>query len=867
MEDKEAEEPQKKRPRSDSDNSKRIDAALLQYQNQRLVQQLDMQKQELLDLEVKMKELRDKQASYDSVLITINRLWNQLDGELILLGVRAGAGKTALHSSDQVDQLQGPMPSCRAEDIFLCRLLQTNAIESTGSDGANGYIKEGLARRQASTRALMRLLEDAIEAQRAKIENISQAFHGKSSAEDFVLILGKIDALMKEEVDNLHKVMDILHLKHKEYADEIQTCIENNSVDQSEIKRLNGELEESTAELEESRRKLVNLRMQKEGPSAVQSPISVVANGTASPEKPADRAKRLRGLKDSIEETKVLAEDRLAEVQEMQEDNLSLLKQLQDLQNELKDDKYVYSSRPYTLLNDQLQHLNSEADRYKVLAESVQAERSLIIRREKELSVKAESAEAARKGVENLEAKIEELENQLHKSIVEKNELEVKMEEALQDTGRKDVKEEFQIMASALSKEMGMMEAQLNRWKETAEESLSLHEEVQSLKALVDSKTTEEKDLADRCAHQMGVIKSLKAYIEKMQKEKEELQIFVDMLGQQIYDNRDVKEIKESEQRAHAQVKILRNTLDEHGLELRVKAAKEAEAACEERLAAAEAEKASLRDEVDACDRDVLKLQEAIKLKEAEAEAYISEIETIGQAYEDMQMQNQRLLQQVTERDDYNIKLVSESVNSKQAHNLLLSEKQALSKQLHRANAMLDSLKLRITQCEEQVKVHLMEASRYIEEDRQLAADLETSKRELVDAEKEVKWLKSAVASSEKENEQIERKKAELLLELESEREARKKIQEEIATWNKSIDEMTSENEEAEILRLQDEIKECKAILKCGVCFDRPKEVLIAKCYHLFCNPCIQRNLEIRHRKCPACGMAFGQSDVKFVKI
>ena len=54
--------------------------------------------------------------------------------------------------------------------------------------------------------------------------------------------------------------------------------------------------------------------------------------------------------------------------------------------------------------------------------------------------------------------------------------------------GRKDVKEEFQIMASALSKEMGMMEAQLNRWKETAEESLSLHEEVQSLKALVDSK-------------------------------------------------------------------------------------------------------------------------------------------------------------------------------------------------------------------------------------------------------------------------------------------------------------------------------------------------------------------------------------------
>lgn len=35
----------------------------------------------------------------------------------------------------------------------------------------------------------------------------------------------------------------------------------------------------------------------------------------------------------------------------------------------------------------------------------------------------------------------------------------------------------------------------------------------------------------------------------------------------------------------------------------------------------------------------------------------LSLAQTIGQAYEDMQMQNQRLLQQVTERDDYNIKV------------------------------------------------------------------------------------------------------------------------------------------------------------------------------------------------------------------
>ncbi|KAJ0959811.1 hypothetical protein J5N97_000475, partial [Dioscorea zingiberensis] len=56
-------------------------------------------------------------------------------------------------------------------------------------------------------------------------------------------------------------------------------------------------------------------------------------------------------------------------------------------------------------------------------------------------------------------------------------------------------------------------------------------------------------------------------------------------------------------------------------------------------------------------------------------ESYVKQ--TIGQAYEDMQTQNQHLLQQVTERDDYNIKLVSESVKTKQASTELSTFREA----------------------------------------------------------------------------------------------------------------------------------------------------------------------------------------------
>lgn len=42
---------------------------------------------------------------------------------------------------------------------------------------------------------------------------------------------------------------------------------------------------------------------------------------------------------------------------------------------------------------------------------------------------------------------------------------------------------------------------------------------------------------------------------------------------------------------------------------------------------------------------------------------------------------------------------------------------------------------------------------------------------------------------------------------------------------NKKVAELTAESGEAAVKRLQDEIKDCRAMLKCSVCLDRPKEV------------------------------------------
>ncbi|KAK1376726.1 hypothetical protein POM88_032919 [Heracleum sosnowskyi] len=110
-----------------------------------------------------------------------------------------------------------------------------------------------------------------------------------------------------------------------------------------------------------------------------------------------------------------------------------------------------------------------------------------------ELNGKAEAVDVAKNEISNAESKIVELEQKLQKRVTENNELEIKMEETLEDSGRKDIKTEFHVMSSAFSKELGLMESQLTRWKEIADEVLSLRENAQSLKALLNEKTNKSK--------------------------------------------------------------------------------------------------------------------------------------------------------------------------------------------------------------------------------------------------------------------------------------------------------------------------------------------------------------------------------------
>lgn len=76
-----------------------------------------------------------------------------------------------------------------------------------------------------------------------------------------------------------------------------------------------------------------------------------------------------------------------------------------------------------------------------------------------------------------------------------------------------------------------------------------------------------------------------------------------------------------------------------------------------------------------------MELRKAVSATKQEEEALLAEMDVTGQAFEDMQEQNIRLVQQLSEKDAANFKLMSERLKANQIHKLLREEKDVLQDQ------------------------------------------------------------------------------------------------------------------------------------------------------------------------------------------
>nr|CAD7456527.1 unnamed protein product [Timema tahoe] len=304
-----------------------------------------------------------------------------------------------------------------------------------------------------------------------------------------------------------------------------------------------------------------------------------------------------------------------------------------------------------------------------------------------------------------------------------------------------------------------------------------------------------------------------------------------------------------------------------------------------------------------------------------EEEALLNEMEVTGQAFEDMQEQNSRLIQQLREKDDANFKLMTERIKTNQLNKLAREEKDVLKEQVEATNIVVRKLEekerilqnslatvekelalrqqamemhkrkaIESAQSAADLKLHLEKYHAQMKEAQQVVAEKTSAleaeaykTKRLQVSEKDTPLSSSMVVTSmfckdatiselwsldapritdpECANEEAQNEEHYLshrYVKLTSATNS----QEEIAQLRRKTERM-KKIELAGTLDevMMEEIREYKETLTCPSCKVKRKDAVLTKCFHVFCWDCLRTRYETRQRKCPKCNAAFGAND------
>ncbi|KAJ4827632.1 hypothetical protein Tsubulata_008249 [Turnera subulata] len=931
----------KKQPFSHASEDKKLDTAVLQFQNQKLLQKLEAQKVEYSALESKVSQLKDKLQPYDLTLKTVNKSWGSLIDDLETCSNRTremGRKQNSRKLSIVKDEGSSPL-----EDAFRSRLLETGATESSCANSCPDQMEVDS---ETNSEKIKNIISNILAAVN-DLWNIKDGLHMAVVKELPVddVSSQNTSVELETEVKNLRSALGDLHLNHKSLAWKLQNHQDIDAKNKAELKRLKGkvffvfnqstkkfcsfvgvfllegELDTAVAELKDSNNKLATLKAERDATKGAFFPVLSLGNKHVGGDKIKDKLKDVQEMESTLKELLDQSSSRLLELRDLHDERIKILKKLSNLQNSLKNVKSISSSKPFLLVRDQLEKSKSEVAQYRALFEKLQVEKDKLFWRERELNVKNDVLDVFRRSSAFLDSRVSDLEAEIQKQTKERSMVEAKLEEASREPGRKDIISEFKSLVSSFPEEMDSMQRQLSAYKETASNIHSLRAHVQSLSSILDRKAKECESLSSRSTSQVAEIEKLRSVVQYLKESDQELKLILEMYRRESVDSRNVLEARDLEYKAWAQVQSLKSSLDEQNLELRVKTANEAEAVSQQKLAAAEAEIVDLHQKLEASKRDMSKFSDVLKSKTEENEAYISEIETIGQAYDEMQTQNQHLLQQITERDDYNIKLVLEGARARQLRDSLEMEKQTTEKEIKQAKFSVNFYGTSAARIDEQLKVCSDQVHKLVEDKTHKSVALENTHKRMLDVTRSSNQVRESLEDSLSRVERSRATLLELQIELDRERFDKRRIEEDMEVARRKMSSLRAQTEGSSIVeKLQQELREYKEIVKCSICHDRPKEVnptiikvfglwlhlflvescvigtsgimsytmqillfvrgsdicvddsfshqvVITKCYHLFCNSCVQRIIESRHRKCPVCSASFGHNDVKPVYI
>jgi E3 ubiquitin-protein ligase BRE1 len=563
------------------------------------------------------------------------------------------------------------------------------------------------------------------------------------------------------------------------------------------------------------------------GPASSPSPAPSPASLQSPPPDPAlalvalqRSASEWEALRSELEELRLLAEARLEEANRQREERVALAAQLEERSRSAPT---AADSSALRAAHGRVAALERER---RELADRVEAAQARVGDLERELKGLADAGAAAMSRLQAAaQADVERLSQQRAQLQRERDELQARLDLASgSDRGlqRDGVVEDLR--------------------KLTASQAQQLTRARESLRELMAKLAQETREPLASLQHKLRVTAYLRAADRRRFDDAErELRVAMEALKSPVKDVRDLQEARSSERRLEEECKTLR-----------------------ERLAAAERERGATADAPwGASETEKLRAEAEAQRAEADvqrelAETLAAELGDLGKSFDELQEQCTRLTAKASEVEDLKSRVIAERVRSHQAQAAARAEQDALNRRLA---AAVDASKAQHAHAQA-LHAQLTELTRVAEGREERAASAEQTaeklraamqERLLVQAELEEqrKLLRQELDDAKSRLEAATRR-AEIA---ESKLRENQYVRRGMAATAASSAASSSSGAETELRHL-------KKMLRCAVCSDRTKDVVMKRCFHSFCRQCIEERLAARLRKCPLCNNQFGKDDV-----
>uniref|UniRef100_A0A8C2X9V1 E3 ubiquitin protein ligase n=1 Tax=Cyclopterus lumpus TaxID=8103 RepID=A0A8C2X9V1_CYCLU len=711
-------------------STEEMDMKVLQFKNKKLCERLEQRQTMEDELREKIEKLEKRQATDDTTLLIVNRYWSQLDENVHVLRKRIEPDAPVTSTSaPPAPPLPEPTP-LEEDDASL--------PPAPLSDNAKGFLS---TLEHSSEEELTLHLQDRMQFSKEAIVCLVCVFDRLHTCEDESQSDNiNVNNTLLEENTRLRDLATLLQGRHHKMSMEYNELVDKVTSSETKVSEMETTVEDLQWDIEKLRNR--EQKLNKHLSEAMEQLKSGYSSSGSSGGLPGGQItlniQKFESLNAELEHNQELANSRMAELEKLQVELQEAVRESEKLKMDLRNipEDVVKETLEYKCLQSQFSLLYNESLGVKTQLDEA---RALLLTAKNAHLRQIEHMESDELSLQKkLRTEVIQLEDTLAQVRKEYEMLRIEFEQNLAANEQAGpINREMRHLISSLQNHNLQLKGDVQRYKrklretqmeinklrcqsgdtgvqigeETTSESIDVkkeenedqEEEEERRKELERQRARERERETDRERERerererqrsdelkrkdSDTLKMLRVELKKAQESQKEMKLLLDMYKSAPKEQRDKVQLMAAERKSKAEVDELR---------MRVRELEERERKESKKLADEDA----LR-KIRVAEETIEHLQKKLAATKQEEEALLSEMDVTGQAFEDMQEQNSRLLQQLREKDDANFKLMSERIKSNQIYKLLKEEKEELADQVLTFKTQVDAQLLVVQKLEE----------------------------------------------------------------------------------------------------------------------------------------------------------------------